>query len=214
MSLSRIDEIMVWNHVIDVERSITVNNERIMLNLVPSRMWNLAITKAKLKQKGYLVGKWKQYQTELCSKKVAFNKISYFVTGMIPESQYQLVVFDIDVKRELLYFDEIFEFADALKAELNISRPFRVNETGSGGFHLFYLFDSLREVRNDESKTLNAFAKRLSWIKHINIRASGGFVFAPPSQFKGGLQYHTIWANSVHVNDSEKFDRLQFQGAK
>lgn len=205
MSLSRIDEIIVWNHVIDLERSIIADNQKVMLNLVPSRIWNNTIAKKELKTRGYLVGKWRQYQTFLCTKKVAFHKICYFVTGMIPNSQYQLVVLDIDIKHELLYFDEIFKFADALKATFNISRPFRINETGSGGFHLFYLCDNLREVRNDESSILNTFAKDFSWIKHVNIRATGGFVFAPPSQFKGGLQYHTVWANSVHINESEKF---------
>jgi hypothetical protein len=101
-----------------------------------------------------------------------------------------------------------------LALQFGVSKPFRINRTGSGGFHLFYLLDNKREVRNDESQSLNRFAQNCSWIKHINIRAMGGFVFAPPSQFKGGLQYSTIWASSVHINESEKFLEGRYDGQK
>jgi len=175
------------------------------LNLVPSRIWNNAIAKAELKERGYLVGKWKQYQTTLCYKKVSFQKVSFFITGKIPESQFQLVVFDIDVIEPSSVFNYVFNFAAELTQKFVISEPFWIHETGSGGFHLFYLFDYKLQIRNSESQALNAIAKRHSWIKHVNIRATGGFVFAPPSQFRGGKQYRRIRANPVQVNDAERF---------
>jgi hypothetical protein len=46
------------------------------------------------------------------------------------------------------------------------------------------------------------------WIEKVDVRGSGGFVFAPPSQFKGNHSYCTIWTNVAKVNSSEKFKEM------
>jgi len=205
MPLSRIDEIVLWNQQIERERYILVNNASIMLNLVPTHIWNDTISKAELKQKAYLIGNWRDFQFSLCQKKVAFHKICYFICGVIPGTAYQLVVIDIDVKKRLSNFECLFIFMKQLNQFLQVEKPFRINRTGSGGFHLLYLTDNAIEIRNNKNLTICDFVKAFAWIKKIDIRGTGGFIFAPPSQFRGGLQYETIWANPVSINQSEKF---------
>jgi len=201
---TRLDEIELWNRKVRMQREIKVNAETVLLNLVPARMWNNTISKEELRKQSYLIGKWKRWQTELCDRKISFNKVCFFVTGLIPQTQFQMIILDIDVT-EKVFCEHILALASWIKDVKAISMPFRINATNSG-FHLFYLCDNSYEIRNIAPHELNSALKIVAtWLSKIDVRGTGGFAFAPPSQFRGGHAYETLWANSVHINRSEKF---------
>ena len=88
-------------------------------------------------------------------------------------------VIDVDVSGEKVGLQSL----KALEEEVGSLPKDALVKTGSGGFH-FYMRMPDQGVKNSAGKIA----------PHIDVRANGGYVIAPPSTHKSGNQYE--WMNN------------------
>jgi len=125
--------------------------------------------------------KWKEYQTRRATVdevKTWWQKWPWANVGIVTGAISGLLVLDIEGP----------EGAEAVaRRELPLTA---IAETGGGGWHYYFLYPEAGNISN-----------RIALLPHVDIRAEGGYVVAPPSIHRSGRRY--TWFDGAVPGETE-----------
>ena len=152
--------------------TMTMNSVLEQANEYIDQGWS--ILPVKPSEKRPYMTNWLQYQHVKATKEMAenwFTSLTGAGVGMVTGRISGVVVLDIESYCKIPIEELLRRYPTQM-----------VSRTGSGGYHLFYLYP------NDVPKIAN----RVGIFEGADIRADGGFIVLPPTRHPNGRQYEWV----------------------
>lgn len=145
--------------------------------------------------------KWKK--TDFYTDPIADNVNTMMMTGIHPlNPSVQIIVLDFDgPSHGKVGWKGLASILHIMRK--NKLEPHMVRETGNGGFHLIYICDTEKILRNEQRRGLTEDALKLfKSVGDIDIRANGGLVFWD-CKFSDTGEYTTVYKQSgINITSS------------